>query len=277
MKLSHADGRETYYETFGDPRDRGAVLIHGLGAESSSWRNQNHWLSELGYFVVVPDMFGHGRSAALGDDGLNEWTRQIEDLLDHYKLASAVIIGVSMGGVIAMNFSVSRPHRISALIVSDSFAELSTAGEKLLGFSQAIGFRVFKLLGRKLFARGMAAAYPQAFAKSAWEYMIEHSLRADFDQLLKARKAINSISVLDALSRLQAPSLIIVGAEFGEGFVKINRKIANAIPGAEFAVLGESMDPSPLVNPREFNNRLAWFLEKHFGRGAKSSVEVSDD
>ncbi len=274
MTIQHTDGRETYYETFGDSQDRAVILIHGLGAESSSWMHQNHWLADRGFFVIVPDMFGHGRSGRLGDDGINEWTIQIEALLDHYQLASAVLIGVSMGGVIAINFSVSRPDRITALIVSDSFAEQKTAGEKLLGFSQVIGFRAFKLLGRKLFARGMAAAYPQDFAQDARQYMFERSLQADFDQLIKARKAINTVSALDALSRFQVPSLIIVGSEFGKSFVKINRKIADAIPGAEFAVLEQSMDPSPMVNPREFNSQLSSFFERHFGKASHSSREI---
>jgi 3-oxoadipate enol-lactonase len=262
MIIKTGDAREFYYEAYGDPENPTIVLIHGLGAESGSWINQSGFLADQGYYVLVPDMLGHGKSSNLGHDGLNEWNSQILDLLNNLKRSIAVVIGVSMGGVIAMNFTICYPSRVSALVVSDSFAELITPQEKLLGFSQILGFRVFKLLGRKLFAKGMAAAYPQKFADNAREYMFQQSLKSNFNELLKSRKAINSISAIDALGHVRVPSLVIVGSEFGDSFVKINQKIANALPGSKFVVLKQSMDPSPLVNPRAFNRNLSMFLGK---------------
>lgn len=261
VQRSGNDG-EFYCEVFGNPRDPAIVLIHGLGAESGSWIHQAAHLAGQGFYVLAPDMLGHGNSANLGQDGLNEWNRQITDLLDHFGVRRAVMIGVSMGGVIAMNFTVSHPGRISALVVSDSFAELRTFKEKLLGISQVFGFRAFRFLGRKLFAKGMVAAYPQDFAENARAYMVQRSMNVNFDQLLKARKAINAISVIDALADVRVPSLVIVGSEFGDSFVETNKKIADAIPHSTFVVLKDSMDPSPLVNPQAFNHQLSMFLSE---------------
>ena len=63
------------------------------------------------------------------------------------------------------------------------------------------------------------------------------------------------------LGQIKVPSLIIVGNQFGSMFVKINKKIADAVEGSKFVVLDNSMDPSPLVNPRDFNDTVLSFLE----------------
>ena len=93
--------------------------------------------------------------------------------------------------------------------------------------------------------------------------MYKKSLIADFNQLLLARKAINKIDVVQELGQIKISSLIIVGNQFGPMFVGINKKIADAIEGSKFAVLDNSMDPSPLVNPKDFNDEVLSFLKNN--------------
>jgi 3-oxoadipate enol-lactonase len=263
MRIIAEGGKAFECKSFGDSSDPAIILIHGLGAESGSWRNQIDMLSRLGYFVLIPDMFGHGESDALGDDPLSEWNLQINEIFTEFGMDRAVVCGVSMGGVIAMNFAVSNRSQVSGLVISDSFAELRSFSEKALGFSQVLGFSLFRLLGRRIFANGMASAYKQDYAAEAREYLYQRSLNANFDELLKARKAINTIRILGQLSELEVPSLVTVGAEFGTSFIEINRKIADKLAGSEFVVIPESMDPSPLVNPGRFNAELERFLANH--------------
>jgi pimeloyl-ACP methyl ester carboxylesterase len=55
------------------------------------------------------------------------------------------------------------------------------------------------------------------------------------------------------------PTLVMVGDQFGDAFIEINRKIADGIKGSKFVVLTESMDPSNLVNPVAFNREVLAF------------------
>jgi hypothetical protein len=71
----------------------------------------------------------------------------------------------------------------------------------------------------------------------------------DFDQLILARKAINKIDAIGKIDGARIPTLVLVGDQFGQSFIEINRKIANGIKGSTFMVLKNSMDPSSLVNP----------------------------
>ncbi|MCK5200349.1 MAG: alpha/beta hydrolase [Spirochaetales bacterium] len=260
MTFKSENGMKTNYEIFGDNKNPAMLLLHGLGAELSSWSEQIDLYPEAGFFVVVPDLYGHGESSKMDTLELDHWNKQINDLLDYLEIQTCIIIGVSMGGVVAQYYTVKNLQRVNILIISDSFAELKSIKEKLLGFSQIVGFKIYKVLGRKLFAKGMAAAYKPSFAEKARKYMYEKSLVADFNQLLFARKVINKIDIVQDLGQVKIPSLIIVGNQFGPMFVGINKKIADAIEGSKFVVLDNSMDPSPLVNPKDFNNEVLSFL-----------------
>ncbi|MEM7649461.1 MAG: alpha/beta hydrolase, partial [Cyanobacteria bacterium P01_A01_bin.70] len=120
---------------------------------------------------------------------------------------------------------------------------------------------VFKHIGAATMAKGMAFTYKAPFAKPAKDYFSQVALAADFDQLILARRAINRIDVVEQLRHLKIPTLVLVGDQFGQSFIEINRKIANAIKDAKFIVLNEAMDPSNLVNPASFNQEALAFLQ----------------
>jgi pimeloyl-ACP methyl ester carboxylesterase len=262
MRLTNRDGTETFYQEFGEPAPEAMVLLHGLGADHKMWQSQIREFADKGYFGLAPDMLGHGHSSKVKKLTLQDWENQINDLLQAKNVACAILVGVSMGGVIAQSFAVNNPKKVTRLILSDTFGELKTLPEKGPALAQLAGFYLYKLFGIKLLARSMASTYQAPFAQTAQEYFSEVSLKADLDQLILARKAINKIDVLDQLKSLDIPALIMVGDQFGEWFIKINRKIATALQGSKFVILKEAMDPSNLVNPVDFNQEVLIFLEE---------------
>ena len=265
--LVNPDGSKTYFIELcnGKQRDRPnktLLLLHGLGADHKMWQPQLRHYAEAGFHLLIPDLFGHGQSSNLKSAQLSEWHNQINWLLQHKAIDQCTLIGVSMGGVIAQSFATRFPQRVEGLVVVDSFGELHSAQEKLLGFSQVAGFALFRLLGHQQLVRAMDIIYRASYAEAARDYFREVSLTVDFRQLLLARRAINRIDVLDQLSEITAPALVMVGTDFGPRFVAINQKIADALPNAKFVVLQQSMDPSNLVNPVAFDRQVLQFLQK---------------
>lgn len=263
MIVKNTDGTETFYREFGDPAHEAMVLLHGIGTDHNMWRPQMKEFAGKGFFVLVPDLLGHGRSSKVERLELRDWEKQISDLLGEKQKERCILVGVSMGGVIAQSFAVNKPEAVSRLILSDTFGELKTFQERLLGMSQVVGFRLYKTLGAKMLAKGMATAYKAPFAEQARDYFRGVSLEADFDQLILARKAINRIDVIGRLGRIDIPTLVMVGDQFGKSFIEINRKIADAVKVSRFVVLREAMDPSNLVNPAGFNQEVLTFLREY--------------
>ena len=262
MKINNTDGTETVYSVLGDAANPAMVLLHGIGADHTMWQPQMAAFARNGFYVLAPDLLGHGQSSKVKHLALPDWENQIIDLLRAHQQETSILVGVSMGGVIAQSFAVHHPKMVSQLVVSDTFAELKTPLERVLGLSQIIGFWLFKFLGPAAMAKGMASTYQAPFAQPAKDYFSQMALEADFEQLMLARRAINRIDVVEQLKKLKIPTLVMVGDQFGDFFIAINRKIANVVEGARFVVLNEAMDPSNLVNPASFNRETLQFLNE---------------
>jgi len=259
MILKSDTGLTTYYEEYGDKLKPSLLLLHGIGADNNMWNVQKELYEKKGFHLLIPDLLAHGKSSKVKTLSLDDWSNQIEELIDYLKVEKVTLIGVSMGGVIAQHFITSRPERVERLIISDSFGELKSLSEKMLGFSQIVGFKLFKLLGNKMLAKGMASTYKANHAILAKEYFSNVCMDIDLNQMVIARKAINKINILTKLKKVNIPSMVLVGRDFGKSFIRINNKIAKSL-GIELVVIDNSMDPSNLVNPDKFNNLVLEFL-----------------
>src|SRR5699024_3978337 len=186
--------------------------------------------------------------------------KQIDDILYSYSIDSAIIVGVSMGGVIAQSFAINHEHKVNQLILSDTFCELKSLREKMLGYSQVVGFHIFKLLGRKMLSKGMASTYKFDFAFRAKEYFTSNDRILDFQQLILARKAINKADFKGKLTKLSVTSWVVVGNEFGNDFVEINKKLPDRLPNSTLVVLQKAMVSSCLTTPERFNEEVLSFI-----------------
>ncbi|MDZ7792961.1 MAG: alpha/beta hydrolase [Spirochaetia bacterium] len=263
MEFRHKNNLVTYYETYGNPQNSTLVLLHGIGADTNMWKHQRKIFSENGYHVIALDLLTHGKSSKMKDLSLYDWSNQITELMEYLSIEKATLIGVSMGGVIAQHFAITYPNKLANLVISDSFGELKSFKERMLGYSQILGFRIFKVLGKKMLAKGMASTYKADYAQEAKSYFQEISLTVDLDQMIIARKAINKVDLLILLKEIDKPSLVMVGNQFGKSFIDINRKISDALK-IELLVIEDSMDPSNLVNPVRFNELVLNFLEESY-------------
>ena len=261
MIFENKNGMITYYEVYGDEYKPSLLLLHGIGGDHKMWHMQKDFFENKGFRVIIPDLLAHGKSSKVETLCLDDWSKQLEDLMNYLKVDKVTLIGVSMGGVIAQHFAVSNPNRVERLIISDSFGKLKSFSEKMMANLQVIGFRIFKILGHKLLAKGMASTYKAEHAKFAKKYFRDVCLTIDLKQMVLARKAINKIDALEKLKTLNLPSMVLVGEDFGQSFVEINRKIAIAL-GVKLIVIEKAMDPTNLVNPQAFNAHVIKFLDE---------------
>jgi pimeloyl-ACP methyl ester carboxylesterase len=94
------------------------VLVHGIGASSSTWDPVVDLLAETGRSVVTLDLPGHGRSSKeRGDYSLGALASTVRDLLDHLDVPRAVVVGHSLGGGVAMQFTYQFPERVEGLVL----------------------------------------------------------------------------------------------------------------------------------------------------------------
>jgi 3-oxoadipate enol-lactonase len=117
---TNINGIRMRYEDVGSGPE--LLLIHAFPLSGAMWRPQVEALQGQ-YRLIVPDLRGFGGSDA--PPGLYSMDEQADDLaalLDHLRVAQAVVCGLSMGGYIAMAFMRRHAARASALILADTKA-----------------------------------------------------------------------------------------------------------------------------------------------------------
>lgn len=143
------DGIELCYQTFGDPDAEPLLLVMGLGGPMTWWDDRLcRLLAERGFYVVRYDNRDIGRSTRMtgrvtrgtlvrafagapvrAPYSISDLARDAAGLLDHLGLASAHVVGVSMGGMIAQTLAVEAPSRVRSLT-----SIMSTTGKRTVGW-----------------------------------------------------------------------------------------------------------------------------------------------
>jgi 3-oxoadipate enol-lactonase len=115
-RFAEVNGTQLYYESAGSGHP--LVLVHGSMLDTCMWDDQFEPFAQH-YTVIRCDVRGFGKSAlptgepyARPDD--------LKSLLDYLEIAHAYIIGLSMGGGIAIDFALTYPQATDALILVDS-------------------------------------------------------------------------------------------------------------------------------------------------------------
>ena len=94
------------------------LLVHGIGANSTTWDPVVDLLAERGSAVVAVDLPGHGRSSkGRGDYSLGALASTLRDLLDHLGRDRCVLVGHSLGGGVSMQFAYQFPERLDRLVL----------------------------------------------------------------------------------------------------------------------------------------------------------------
>ena len=103
------------------------LFIHGHPFNRTMWTPQVQSL-RWKYRTIVPDLQGYGESAPLPTDAYTQerYAADLAALLDELDIRQACVVGLSMGGQIAMEFARAYPERTAALVLAATFAEPET-------------------------------------------------------------------------------------------------------------------------------------------------------
>ena len=132
MPFAQINGYRIRYALHGNGELPLVTFINGLTQNADLWTAYGAKLSDRGYRVLAYDMLGQGQSAkpVLGTE-LSDHAAILAGVLDHVGAERTHLAGISFGGVIALDFALRYPGRLTSLIVMSSFAELTPQLEML--------------------------------------------------------------------------------------------------------------------------------------------------
>ena len=117
MPVASVNGETIYYAKEG--AGPAVVLLHSLGSSAHMWREQIAALKDR-FTVVAPDCRGHGQSSAKGEISMAALAADVKGLLDDLGLARAHLVGISMGGIVALLVAQRWPALVQSLVVADT-------------------------------------------------------------------------------------------------------------------------------------------------------------
>lgn len=100
------------------------VFLHGLGANGTSWQLQFAPFEGAGYRLIAPDLRSFGQSPYPGHTSISAMAEDLRALLDHLQIPKAHLIGISLGGTVALQFALDYPQSVDKLVLTNTFAHL---------------------------------------------------------------------------------------------------------------------------------------------------------
>jgi pimeloyl-ACP methyl ester carboxylesterase len=274
--IAPSNGIEIAYETHGDPNDEPLLLVMGLGAQLIAWPLELvEALVDRGFHVIRYDNRDTGLSTKLsdGEGGLDFMAQFLAasqgqairapylltdmaadgiGVLDHLGIASAHIVGASMGGMIVQTMAIEHPARVRTLT-----SIMSTTGDTDVG--QPTPEAMQALLSPPATARDEAIARavettrvisaPVHFDESEARKRAEEAYDRCFNPAGVARQLLGILasgSRAEGLATLDVPTLVVHGALDPLVTLSGGERTAQLIPGAELLVVEDMAHDLPL-------------------------------
>ena len=260
-----ANGQELYYEVHGEGQP--LVLVMGIGYDSTLWTLAQVPALSQKFQVVIFDNRDAGRSSqATSAYTIADMADDTAGLMDALDIKKAHVCGLSMGGMIAMEFALRHPGRLDRMILTGApGAPARAAFHPVMTWNwvkandktgEIFACQQFTWLFSTAFLRNreavqqtvaMLSSNPNPVGPQAYNRQAQALLRFD---------------VLDRLAGVKAPTLCIVGEQDLLTPVHECREVADKIPGAKFEVIkGDgSSHVVPIERPDDFNGLVTKFL-----------------
>ncbi len=246
------DGACLAFERSG--RGPATLLVHGFSLDLDMWREMTPLLAAERSVIAV-DLRGFGRS----DPPAGPYTHaaDLAALMDGLTIERAAIVGLSMGGGVALDLALTYPGRVTALVVVDATLD---------GFPWTIDWdlrvreRSLDEI-RRVWLASELLAWPQRDpAVAAWMAQ-QVSAYSGWHWRHRNPHLRPAKPMIERLAEIQAPTLALVGEHDLPDFRAIAEILARDIPGARLEILPGAGHLPPMEAPDRAARAVLAFLE----------------
>ncbi|MGN7388039.1 2-succinyl-6-hydroxy-2,4-cyclohexadiene-1-carboxylate synthase [Sporosarcina sp. SAFN-015] len=262
-------GLSIHVKMEGDRHLPAIVFLHGFTGSSATWTEVRNELKGS-YRTIAIDLTGHGKTTVPDNAERYSMEEQVEDLealFEYLKLDSFYLVGYSMGGRIALAYTIHYPNRVKALILESSSPGLLKEHDRMERKTAD------KLLASKIIDEGIASFVEK------WEniplFESQKSLPAEKRQEVRRERLqqntiglANSLlgigtgsqnSYWEALNSISNPVFLITG-ELDAKFVAIAREMSNLSPTWRHIVVSGAGHAIHVEKPRLFATMIMEYL-----------------
>ncbi len=239
-----------------------ALFVHGFPLDSRMWVDQLHLLAGVRQ-CVAPDLRGFGRSGSVAARRITmeDHASDLVDLVDFIDEGPVDLVGLSMGGYVALALMEYRPDLVRTLALVDTRSGADSEEVKQRRDDQA---RILLDQGRAAFAAttigAVLAPGAPALARARVRTMIEDTpYETSVAALAGMRDRGDRSHVLDSVA---VPAAVIVGEHDTVTPVAEAEQMARRIPGSTLTVVSGAGHLSPLESPGAVADALGDLWER---------------
>ena len=239
MKIAAINGMCIHYQF----EDAGAgkpliVFSNSLATDFRIWQDCVDDLSS-DYSILLYDKRGHGLSS-IGNPPyqIDDHVDDLVALMDHLTLSSAVVVGLSVGGLIAQGLYHARPDLAKALILCDTAAKIGNADMWNDRINIARNEGMSALVDANM-QRWFSPAFHRDRATDLKGFVAMFT-RTPVEGYIGTSMAIRDADFRDQASSISIPTICVVGDQDGATPPDLVRGTADMIPGAKFEVIKDA-------------------------------------
>ena len=225
--------------------DTPVLYTHGAGNSHHSWVNQLSANIE-GYVQIALDLPGHGVSEGPGFKSIDDYTDFIKSFVDALGISNFVIVGNSMGGAISQTFALKYQNYLKGMILIGTGAKLRVKKEILEG----------ALRGESYANKAYSNITDYELVKEAEKDFYKTSPQVRHDDFY----ACDNFDVMDKISKIDVPTLIICGKDDELTPVKYSEYLHSKIENSELKIIPEAGHMVMWEKPKEVNEAITKFV-----------------
>jgi pimeloyl-ACP methyl ester carboxylesterase len=250
------------------PNAHTVVLLHGMNFYGEYWTGTIEVLRKEGFRVVVPDQVGFGRSTkAVIPYNLSDMAANTRKLLETLGIQRAIIVGHSMGGMVATRFGLLYPDVTEKLVLYNQIGLTDARLERPPASVDATYKNLLNLTYDSVY-QGLARYFPSGVKPEYERYVkIQYgwSLGGNWPQAAMVRALAQQMVYEDPVvydwAHIKVPTMELGGDKDGANFPQLAKRVCDTIPKCELVLLPGIGHVPHLEAPDMFYKALLKFLK----------------
>jgi 3-oxoadipate enol-lactonase len=249
-----------HYSVEGVPDGLPLVFINSLGTDFRIWDNVIPHFADR-FRLIRHDKRGHGLSdCPPGPYSIRDHSDDLAGLLDYLQVNEAVVIGISVGGLIALDYAINHPQQVKALVLSDTGAKLGTAdywNERI----EAVRANGLAHLAEPILTRWFAPIFLEQRPTEYQGYanMLTRTPAAGYNGTCAA---LGAADLREPARTITAKTLVLCGAEDQATPPEIGRELAQTLPNARFELIDQAGHLPCIEQPEAMAAKIDQFLRE---------------
>jgi len=243
-------------------RKRNVILVHGAGGDHTHWPAELRRLPDTN--VCALDLPGHGRSDGQGRTSVADYADSVHLFAQALRLERASVVGHSMGGAIAQTLALRQPSWLDRVVLVGTGARLRVHTLILEGLRAASTGDLSSGVSKSNFATTIDTICQWAYGPSTNQQILrkgrQQLLSVDPTVMYRDYNACNNFDVMDQVTVIKLPTLIIVGSADQMTPPKYGQYLQSQIPGSQLVEIKDGGHMMAIEKPTEVAQAVARFL-----------------